>query len=143
MFDGMKATEGRFDAKLTYEARCVARALHRMKGISFGALARAFGTDDSAIQKMCNRSMTPYRSVKAENRKLGDEAFYAKYVKPEYEAHIAELEAVTTAERREKVDRKKAVKEDRRLKRKERSDAENAKIEAAVTRALRSDSKNA
>jgi hypothetical protein len=142
MFDELKSAKGRFDAKLTYEARCVARAIHRMKGISFGALAAAFGTDDSAIQKMCNNSERPYSNVKKENKKLGDEAFYAKYVKPEYEARIAELKAVTAVERREKADRKKA-KEGRRIKRKERSDAENTKIEAAVARALRSDSKNA
>jgi hypothetical protein len=151
MFDGMRIERGPFDAKLTHEARCVARALHRVKGISFKALADAFGTDDSAIQKLCNGNKTPYRQIKGENSALGDEAFYNKYVNPEYEVRIAELIAVTAAEKIKKAERKAEIKaareENRRLGRKSYNletsdDAEKARVEAAVAKAMAADSTN-
>ena len=150
MFDGMRAKSGPFDAKLTHEARCVARALHRVKGISFKALADAFGTDDSAIQQLCNDNKAPYRQIKGENTALGDEAFYNKYVKPEYEARITELIATTAAEKAEKAERKARIKatreENRRYGRKgykpELTDEERSRVDAAVAKAMAHDNTN-
>ncbi len=150
MFDELRSKGGQFDAKLTHEARCVARALHRIKGISFKALADVLGTDDSSIQKMCNDNKAPYRTVKKENEMLGDEAFYNKYVKPEYETRIVELMDKTAAEKAANAERKKEIKarreENQRYGRKgyqpSVDGAEKSRVEAAVAKAIADDSTN-
>jgi hypothetical protein len=70
---------GKFDNKLDFDQRCEVLALHRI-GIPRAALAEAYGIDRRTVTHIYNPKSVHYRSVRAEEEKLGREAFLKKYV---------------------------------------------------------------
>jgi hypothetical protein len=78
---------GKFAAKLTFEQRCEILALHR-KGCTRENLAKMFGIDRRTVTHIYNPQSPHYRNVREEEKRLGADNFFGKYVSQESMARM-------------------------------------------------------
>jgi hypothetical protein len=77
---GMKfGRQGKFAHKLDFDQRCEILALYRT-GVPRTALAEAYGLDRRTVTHIYNPRSSHYKDVKAEEVKLGKEAFQRQYI---------------------------------------------------------------
>lgn len=79
-----------FAPKLSNEERCAVLALH-MLGVRPAALALAFSLNRRTVTHIANSTSKHYRPTRAERKKLGDEAFIAKYATEEMRKRVADV----------------------------------------------------
>jgi hypothetical protein len=71
--------QGKYAHKLGFDQRCEILALYRT-GVPRVALAEAYGIDRRTVTHIYNPRSSHYKDVKAEEEKLGKEAFQRQYI---------------------------------------------------------------